>query len=189
MSKTGTTTEEEPTLEGLHERMDEMSDELETLAEDQEGMPKMVIVAVNGSLDMAYPTLILSGLAAQMGWDVTVFATFWALDMLHDERSRNLKLSALGNPGMPMPNALAVLPGGDRLATYMMQRKMDEQDVESVRELIDRAMDAGVDFEACQMTAELMEYDEDAFIDGVTTGAGAGGALMNMSDADIQMVI
>jgi peroxiredoxin family protein len=71
----------------------------------------------------------------------------------------------------------------------MMQRKMDEQDVESVRELIDRAMDAGVDFEACQMTAELMEYDEDAFIDGVTTGAGAGGALMNMSDADIQMVI
>lgn len=171
------------------ERLEELAAQLDDVAAEGDQEPKMVVIAVNGTLDMAYPTLILSGLAAQMGWDVTVFATFWALDMLHEDNSEDLKLSAVGNPGLPMPNLLGVLPGGDRLATWMMKRQMAGEDVDTVGELIERALDAGVTFEACQMTAEVMGYDEDEFIDGVVTGAGAGGALMNMSDSDIQLVI
>lgn len=47
----------------------------------------------------------------------------------------------------------------------------------------------GVDLQACQMTIELMGYDEAEFYDGVTTGVGAATALQHMADADVQLMI
>ena len=101
----------------------------------------MVIVATKGTLDMAYPPLILASTAAAFDWDVTVFYTFWGLDVLHEERSRNLKLSAVGNPSMPMPNAVAALPGMDGLATRMMRKRIDDNGTASIEELIDVSLE------------------------------------------------
>jgi peroxiredoxin family protein len=47
----------------------------------------------------------------------------------------------------------------------------------------------GVEFQACQMTIELMGYDEDDFYDGVVTGVGAATALQDMVEADIQLLV
>jgi peroxiredoxin family protein len=47
----------------------------------------------------------------------------------------------------------------------------------------------GVDLQACQMTTDLFDYDEDAFYDGVTTDVGAATALQHMADADIQLLV
>jgi peroxiredoxin family protein len=149
----------------------------------------MVIVATKGTLDMAYPPLILASTAAAFGWDVTVFHTFWGLDILHEERSRDLKLSAVGNPSMPMPNAVAALPGMDRLATRMMRKRIDENGTASIGELIEVSLEQGVELQACQMTIDLMDYDEDDFFEGVTTGVGAATALQRMADADVQLMI
>ena len=189
MSTTTELPSEPPEMTELLERLDELEAQVAEYAEEQDQLPKMDIIAIHGTLDMAYPTLILSSVAAAFDWDVTVFASFWALDLLHEGKSRKLKISALGNPAIPMPNALAMLPGGDRLATMMMRRQIAGIGTETVEQLIDRAMDAGVHFQACGMAMELMGYEEADFIDGVETNVGAGTALLDMADSDIQLVI
>ncbi|WP_238477472.1 DsrE/DsrF/DrsH-like family protein [Natranaeroarchaeum sulfidigenes] len=172
----------------LRERVDELEQSLAEL-DDGDDQKRMTIIATKGTLDMAYPPLILASTAAAFGWDVVVFHTFWGLDILHEEKSENLKLSAVGNPSMPMPNAVAALPGMDAMATRMMRNKIDENGTATIGELIDLSLDQGVDLQACQMTIELMDYDEDDFFDGVTTGVGAATALNHMADADVQLLI
>ncbi len=174
-------------LQALRERVEDLEASLADLEDD--GEKKMTIVATKGTLDMAYPPLILGSTAAAFGWDVVVFHTFWGLDILHEEKSRELKLSAVGNPSMPMPNAVAALPGMDAMATKMMEKKIDANGTATVEELIDLSLETGVDLQACQMTVELMEYDEDDFYDGVTTGVGAATALQHMAESDVQLLV
>lgn len=160
---------------------------VEAAAED--GSKRMAIIATKGSFDMAYPPLILASTAAAFGWEVRVFHTFWGLDILHEEKSKSLQLSAVGNPSMPVPNIVATLPGMDRFATRTMERKIEENGTPTIEELIDLSIDQGVELQACQMTMDLRDYDEADFYDGVTTGVGAATALQFMADADIQLLI
>ncbi|EMA40997.1 DsrE/DsrF/DrsH-like family protein [Halobiforma nitratireducens] len=174
-------------LEALRERVAELEESVAETADD--GGQKMTIVATKGTLDMAYPPLILASTAAAFDWEVVVFHTFWGLDILHEEHSKNLKLSAVGNPNMPMPNAVAALPGMDAMATKMMRKRIDDNDTATIEELVDLALDQGVDLQACQMTVELMDYDEDDFYDEVTTGVGAATALQHMAESDVQLLV
>ena len=174
-------------IEALLARVEELE---ETVADlDDDDSKKMTIVATPGSFDMAYPPLILASTAAAFDWEVVVFHTFWGLDILHEEKSSNLKLSAVGNPNMGVPNAVAAIPGMDALATRMMERKIDANETPTIEELIDLSLDMGVDLQACQMTIELMGYDEDDFYDGVTTGVGAATALQHMAESDVQLLV
>ena len=174
----------------LEARIDELEAELaDVRTDDGDDQGKMVIIATKGTLDMAYPPLILASTAAAFGWDVTVFHTFWGLDILHEDRSQNLQLSAVGNPNMPMPNAIGALPGMDRVTTKLMEKRIADNDTATIQELIDTSLDMGVEFQACQMTIDLMGYDEDDFFDGVTVGVGAASALGEMADADAQLLV
>ncbi|MDG5761259.1 DsrE/DsrF/DrsH-like family protein [Natronococcus sp. A-GB1] len=191
-TETHTPTEDgEPMSEAeLEARIAELEEKIAGLeTELGDDRKKMTIVATKGSLDMAYPPLILASTAAAFGWEVIVFHTFWGLDILHEEKSKKLKLSALGNPNMPMPNALAALPGMDSMATRMMQKRIDDNGTATIEELIDVSLESGVELQACQMTVELMEYDEDDFYEGVTTGVGAATALQHMAESDVQLLI
>ena len=172
----------------LQARIEELEETVADLEADDE-QKKMTIVATQGSFDMAYPPLILASTAAAFGWDVVVFHTFWGLDILHEEKSENLQLSAVGNPNMPMPNALAALPGMDRMATRMMEKRIDDNGTATIDELIQLSLDQGVELQACQMTIELMDYDEDDFYDDVTVGVGAATALQHMAESDIQLLV
>ncbi len=184
----GTPTPEE--LAELRARIDELEAELADVREDDGGnTQKMVILATKGTLDMAYPPLILASTAAAFGYDVTVFHTFWGLEILHEEHSKDLQLSSVGNPNMPVPNVIAALPGMDRMTTRLMRNRIADNDVASVEELIDVCLDSGVDLQACQMTIDLLDYDENDFYDGVTTGVGAASAFQEMVDADIQLLV
>ncbi|KAB1194406.1 hypothetical protein GJR96_13535 [Haloferax sp. MBLA0076] len=178
-------------VEELQAQIQALEEEVSDLREatDDGGQKSMTIIATKGTLDMAYPPLILASTAAAFGWDVVVFHTFWGLDILHEEKSKNLKLSAIGNPSMPMPNAVAALPFMDNVATSMMEKKIKENGTATVEELIETSLDMGVDLQACQMTIELMGYDENAFYDGVTTGVGAATALQHMAESDVQLMI
>ena len=183
-----TPADDAPSRAQLAARVEELEDQLaEATAEDD--TQKMAIIATKGTLDMAYPPLILASTAAAFGYEVTVFHTFWGLDILHEERSKELKLSSVGNPNMPVPNAIAALPGMDRVTTKMMERRIEDNDTATIEELIDTSLDMGVEFQACQMTIDLMDYDEDDFYDGVTTGVGAATAIQDMADADIQLLV
>ncbi len=175
-------------IQALRDRVEELEASIADL-EAGDDQQKLTIVATQGSFDMAYPPLILASTAAAFGWEVVVFHTFWGLDILHEKKSKNLKLSAVGNPNMPVPNALAALPGMDRMATKMMEKKIDKNGTATVEELIDVSLESGVDLQACQMTIDLMEYDEDDFYDGVTTGVGAATALQHMAESDVQLLV
>ncbi|MEM4781661.1 MAG: DsrE/DsrF/DrsH-like family protein [Halalkalicoccus sp.] len=174
----------------LRARVDELETELSDLRTDvEEGSKEMVIIATKGTLDMAYPPLILASTASAFGYDVTVFHTFWGLDILHEEKSKNLKLSSVGNPNMPVPNVVAALPGMDRMTTRMMRGKIEDNDVASIEELIQTSLDSGVELQACQMTIDLLDYDENDFYEGVKTGVGAASAFQAMATADIQLLV
>lgn len=193
MVMTETTDQEELPAEDVSRA--ELIERLETLerkltAEDANNGPgKMVIIATKGTLDMAYPPLILASTAAAFGYDVTVFHTFWGLDILHEERSKKLQISAVGNPNMSLPNIIATLPGMDHLTTRMMRRRIESNNVATIADLIEIAIETGVDLQACQMTIDLLGYDEDEFYSGVTTGVGAAAAFSEMAEADIQLLV
>ena len=182
-----TSADDTPTRAELAARVEELEDRL--AAVDDESTRKMALVATKGTLDMAYPPLVLASTAAAFGYDVTVFHTFWGLDILHEERSKRLQLSAVGNPTVPVPNLVGSLPGMDRVTTSMMERKIADNDTATIEELIETSLDMGVEFQACQMTIDLLGYDEDEFYDGVTTGVGAATAIRDMADADVQLLI
>jgi peroxiredoxin family protein len=182
------TADDVPTRAELATRVEELETALAE-ATDDDGEMKMSIIATKGTLDMAYPPLILASTAAAFGYDVTVFHTFWGLDILHEEHSSELKLSSVGNPNMPVPNVVGALPGMDRVTTTMMERRIDDNGTATIEELVETSLDMGVEFQACQMTIDLLDYDEDDFYDGVTVGVGAATALEDMAEADIQLLV
>ena len=175
-----------PTREDLAERVAELEARLD---DAENGQKKLSLIATKGTLDMAYPPLILASTAAAFGWEVTVFHTFWGLEILHEEHSKNLQLSSVGNPNMPVPNVVATLPGMDAMTTRMMNSRIAENDTATIEELVDTCIEMGVELQACQMTIDLLDYDEDDFYDGVTTGVGAATAIQHMADADVQLLV
>lgn len=189
MAAESQSTSDESELETLRSRIESLEADISSIDEADQDADKMTIIATQGTFDMAYPPLILASTAAAFGWDVVVFHTFWGLDILHEKKSQSLKISGVGNPNLPMPNLMATLPGMDALATKMMQRKIDANGTASIEELIDISLESGVDLQACQMTIDLMGYDEDDFYDGVTVGVGAATALQHMADSDIQLLV
>jgi peroxiredoxin family protein len=165
----------------------------------------MVIIASKGTLDWAYPPFILSSTAAALGWNVSVFFTFYGLQLLRKDLS-HLKVSPLGNPGMPMkmpfgpdwfqhiewnmPNAVqSVIPGFESLATTLMKRTIKNKGVAAVEELRALAVEAGVTLVGCQMTVDLFGFGRDDFIPEVKEYAGAATVLPLARDADVSLFI
>lgn len=174
-------------LEELEQRVVNLESTMEEADFDPTQEQKMTIIATKGSLDMAYPPLILASTAAAFGWNVVMFYTFWGLDVI--TKSSDETISAVGNPNMKIPNLLAAVPGMDRMATTMMERKLEQNGTATIEELIEVSLESGVDIQACQMTIDLMEYDESDFYEGVTVGVGAASAFEHMADSDIQLFI
>ena len=137
---------------------------------------KMAIIATKGTLDMAYPPLILASTAAALGWDVQIFFTFYGLQLLRKNLD-GIKISPLANPAMPMPVPMpvivSVLPGMEAMATMMMKDKMKKKGVASLEELRSLCQEADVKFIACQMTVDLFEFQTSEFIDGIEYGGAA----------------
>ena len=135
------------------------------------------IISSKGTLDWAYPPLILATAAAATGMDVSIFFTFYGLNVIHKDFERKLKVSPVGNPGMPMPvpmpDIVSSLPGMTAMATSMMKSKFAKKHVASIQELLDVARESDVKLIACQMTMDVFGYTQDDFIDGVEFGGAA----------------
>ena len=136
---------------------------------------KLAIIATKGSLDWAYPPFILASTAAALGYEVQIFCTFYGLQLLR--KKMDLKMSSLGNPGMPMPMPMPVLlqalPGMQSMMTSMMKQKIKSKGVASLEELRSLCIEAEVKLIACQMTVDLFEFSNDEFIDGIEYGGAA----------------
>ncbi|VAX12626.1 NADH dehydrogenase [hydrothermal vent metagenome] len=155
---------------------------------------KLAIIATKGTLDWAYPPLILGSTAAALGYDVEIFFTFYGLQML--KKKLTLQVSPLGNPGMPMPMGMdkwfpvlgTALPGMQSVMTMMMKQKMKSKGVASLEDLRDLCVEAEVRMVACQMTVDLFDMNPAEFIDGIEFG-GAATFFEFAGEADITLYI
>jgi peroxiredoxin family protein len=153
--------------------------------------PKRVaIIASKGTLDMAYPPLILATTAAAMDMEVEIFFTFYGLSLIQKDKYAHLKVPPLANPAMPVPvpNIIGVLPGMTWAATWMMQSWMNKQGVPSIPKLVDMAKESGVRLVACQMSMDVLGIKKEDLIDGVEF-AGAGTFLDFAADAAITLFV
>ncbi|MBZ0092162.1 MAG: sulfur carrier protein DsrE2 [Burkholderiales bacterium] len=165
---------------------------------------KLAIIATKGTLDWAYPPFILASTAAALGYEVEIFFTFYGLNLVKKDVD-SLKVSPLGNPGMPMkmpfgpewfkkinwniPNAIqAIVPGFESLATVLMKQTIKNEGVASIEELRMLSQEAEVKFIVCQMTVDLFGFEHSEFIDGLEY-AGAAKFFEFAGEADITLFI
>ena len=188
----------------INERLDALlPKKLAELREKQ--TPSMTIIATKGTLDWAYPPFILASTASALGWNVSVFFTFYGLNLLKKDLGE-LKISPLGNPGMPMkmpfgpdwfrhinwniPNAVqGVVPGFETLATTLMKQTIKSKGVAGIEELRSACIEGGVNLIGCQMTVDLFGFTRDDFIPEVKEYCGAATFLPMARDADVSLFI
>ncbi len=146
--------------------------QLET-GEKTQQTSKLSIILSKGSLDMAYPALMLANAASVMGYEVHLFFTFWGMDVINRKKINNLKVAPVGNPGLPLPNIIGVLPGMTGLVTKMLKGKMAKQKIPSLWELVKNAKESGVKLHACSTTMDVMGLKKEDFIPEVDDVVGA----------------
>jgi peroxiredoxin family protein len=136
---------------------------------------KLAIIALHGTLDLAYPPFILATAAAAMDMEVTIFFTFYGLDIIKKGKADKLKVAPIANPAMPVPvpNIVGMLPGMTAMATTMMNGWMRKANVAKLSELIAMAQEMGVRMIGCQMTMDVMGVKKEDLIDGVELGGAA----------------
>lgn len=151
---------------------------------------RLALVASRGTLDGAYPPLILAATAVSLGWEVGIFFTFYGLDIIHKKRQRRLKVPALGNPAMPvpMPSLLGALPGMTAAATGMMKRWMKRSHMPDVGQFLDIARGGGARLFACSTTMGVMGVGEQDLVEGVEI-AGATAFLDFAAEADVSLFV
>jgi len=142
---------------------------------------KLCIICSKGTLDMAYPGLVLANAALMEGIDVTMFFTFWGLDIINKKKMKHLKATPLGNPSMGMPNILGVLPGVTAMASSMMQKTIEKLDFPPVDEYLEMIHDAGGKLYSCRMAMDMMNLSKDDLFDEVDDVIGAM-EFMEMSE-------
>jgi len=166
--------------------------------------PSMSIIATKGTMDWAYPPFILASTASALGWDVSMFFTFYGLGLL--KKDLDLAVSPLGNPAMPMkmpfgpqwlqdinmkiPNAvMGNIPGFESMATAMMKKTTENKGIASIEELRSLCLEADVKMIACQMTIDMFGYKQDEFMDEVQDWVGAASFLPTAQKSDVTLFI
>lgn len=158
---------------------DTVKEEVQRAFAKDPAMKRGAIVASKGTLDWAYPPLILGNAAAAVGMETSIFFTFYGLNIIHKDHAKRLKMSAVGNPAMPMPvpgtmpDLITSLPGMIPFATKMMKSTFAEHNVASISELLSTAQEMGIRLIACQMTVDVFGFEQSDFIDGVEFGGAA----------------
>lgn len=136
---------------------------------------KLAIITTHGSLDAAYPPLILATAAVAMDMEAAIFFTFYGLEIIKKGNAEHLKVAPIANPAMPMPipSMVGVLPGMTAMATGMMHKWMQEAKVLSIGELLETSKDLGVRLIGCQMTMDVLHIRAEDLIDGIEIGGAA----------------
>jgi peroxiredoxin family protein len=125
---------------------------------------KLAIINSKGTLDMAYPGLILGNSGRMMGIEVLMFYTFWGMDIITKSKRDKLQVAPVGNPAMPLPNIVGVIPGMTAMATSMMGKQMGKLDVPPVGEFMEMLHDAGAKFYACKMSYDMNNLTEEDLV-------------------------
>jgi peroxiredoxin family protein len=134
----------------------------------------LTIILHSGDFDKAMAAFILAAGAAAMGMTVTMFFTFWGLNILKQGGVKKSKLSKMNMGG---------------LGTIMMKRMMGKHNVASLGQLMKDCIELDVRLVACEMTMSLMRVSKENLIQGVTEIGGVGTYLKAASESHINLFI
>ena len=159
----------------------------------QVGNDGKTIIVFDGDLDKVIASFIIANGAAAMGRRVTMFFTFWGLNVLRKTKKQKVKKSFLEAMfGMMMPRGISKLKlskmnmGG--MGTALMKKIMRDKNVDSLEDLVKKAMKAGVKIVACTMSMDVMGIKEEELIDGVELG-GVGAYLADAEESNVNLFI
>jgi peroxiredoxin family protein len=149
---------------------------------------RLAIICSKGSLDMAYPGLILANAALGEGVHVDLFFTFWGFDIITRSRMGDLHFTPLGNPATHLPNAIGGLPGMTALATHKMRESLAELEVPEVPELLDQIVGSGGHLWACRMSADMQHLTKVDLYEQVEGIISAGDFIEKTAGAQLLFV-
>lgn len=151
------------------------------------------MVVFSGDLDKTIAAFIIATGAAAMGKKVTMFFTFWGLNVLRRPDAPKVRKTAMESMlGMMMPKSTAGLPLSKMnmagIGPKMIRRVMDGKNVQSLESLMEGAMKAGVNVIACTMSMDIMGIKREELIDGIDY-AGVASYLGDAEDAGLNLFI
>jgi len=156
-------------------------------------MSKNTIIMFSGDLDKAMASMIIANGAMAMGNDVTIFFTFWGLNLLRKKRKVKVKKTFMDKMfGMMMPRGAAKAKlskmnmGG--MGTFMMKGTMKRKKVQTLQELMSDARDMGAKFIACTMSMDIMGIQKEELMDDIEY-AGVATYLGEADEGTINLFI
>ncbi|MBU3137108.1 FAD-dependent oxidoreductase [Clostridium gasigenes] len=173
-----------------------LEESLLTVADEKSLVKKLkgqTIVVFSGDLDKAIAAFIIANGAATMGKKVTMFFTFWGLNVIRKPE----KIKTIKNPiekafGMMMPRGSQKLGLSKMnmagMGGKMIRGVMKNKNIQSLEDLIEAALESGIELVACTMSMDVMGIKEEEIIKGVTYG-GVGYYLGEADDSNINLFI
>lgn len=151
------------------------------------------IVVFSGDLDKAIASFIIANGAASMGKKVTMFFTFWGLNILRKPEKVPVKKGFMDSMfGFMMPRGSKKLKLSNMnmlgVGAKMIRKVMKNKNITSLEELIKSAVDSGIQIVACQMSMDVMGIRKEELIDGVKIG-GVGYYLGEAEDSNVNLFI
>lgn len=123
--------------------------------ETNQPIKKVSIIISKGSVEGAYPGLIMANGARAEGIEANLFFTFFGLDVIHRQRHEHIKVATVGNPGLHVATWLGGVPGMSSVMTHYLARKMDALDIPSIPEFVEMLADAGCGLYGCKASVDL----------------------------------
>jgi peroxiredoxin family protein len=155
---------------------------------DEHAGRKLAIICSKGSLDMAYPGLILANAALGEGVETHLFFTFWGFDMINKKTMGDLKFTMLGNTATHMPQGLGGLPGMTAMATSKLKKSIADLDVPEVPEFLEQIVASGGHLWACRMSADMNHLTEDDLYDEVEAIISASDFIEKTAGAQLLFI-
>ncbi|MEW9094418.1 MAG: CoA-disulfide reductase [Clostridiaceae bacterium] len=151
------------------------------------------IVVFSGDLDKAIASFIIANGAASMSKKVTMFFTFWGLNILRKPEKIKVEKGFMGKM------FAAMMPRGSKklklsnmnmmgMGSKMIRKVMKDKNITSLEDLIKAAIDNGINIVACQMSMDVMGLKKEELIDGVEIG-GVGYYLGEAEDSNVNLFI
>lgn len=155
---------------------------------------KKTIILFSGDFDKVMAALIIANGAAAMGDDVTIFCTFWGLNVLRrpEKVASNGKSTLQSMFGKMMPKGTGRL-GLSKMnfagaGAPLMKRVMKQANAMSIEELFASAREQGVKFVACTLSMDILGFKEEELIDGLEF-AGVASYLGEADEANVNLFI
>ncbi|MEI7473643.1 MAG: CoA-disulfide reductase [bacterium] len=151
------------------------------------------LVVFSQDLDKALASFIIANGAAATGKKVTMFFTFWGLNVLRRPEAVKTQKGLIDRMfGLMMPRGTENLTLSKMnmmgLGSIMMRWVMKNKNVQTLQELIEQAKQNGVELIACQMSLDVMGLKQEELIDGVTIG-GVANYIEKAENSDVNLFI